>query len=491
MELYYLSATEALSKFKNKTLSPVELIKAVIDRSEKVNSKINAHNFTFYEKAIEAAKVSENKFFSNKEILPLEGIPMAIIDELDIKGQPNTNGSLILKDHIASKTVVDVERIINSGSIIHCRTTTPEFSCTSFTHSKLWGVTRNPWNLDYTPGGSSGGSGASLAAGCTTLATGSDIGGSIRIPASACGLIGFKPPHGRNPQEAPFNHDQYCVVGPMARTVEDCALMQNVMSGPHPKDITSLKPKLSIPKKFENLKNWKIAYSMDLGFFEIDKEVQKNTLDILKKFKSLGAKVEEVKLNWNKKELEDTCYNYYAHLFANFIAELIPEHSEKLTDYAKDIGMTPEIINKAILEKKKINHPTMGIDLGMTLYECNKVAGKMFEEFGPIIDKYDAFICPTLSIPAVKADMDLFRDKVLVNGKEISSPDLGWTLCYPFNMLNRLPVLSIPSGLASNGVPTGVQIVGKPFEDISVFQAGYNIEQLEPWFKSNKFKPNL
>ena len=277
----------------------------------------------------------------------------------------------------------------------------------------------------------------------------------------------------------------------MARTVEDCALMQNVMSGPHPKDITSLKPKLSIPKKFENIKNWKIAYSMDLGFFEIDRELQKNTLDILKKFKSLGAKVEEVKLNWNKKELEDTCYNYYAHLFANFIAELIPEHSEKLTDYAKDVGMTSEIINKAILDKKKINHPTMGIDLGMTLYECNKVAGKMFEEFGPIIDKYDAFICPTLSIPAVKADMDLFRDKVLVNGKEISSPDLGWTLCYPFNMLNRLPVLSIPSGLASNGVPTGVQIVGKPFEDIGVFQAGYNIEQLEPWFKSNKFKPNL
>ena len=491
MDLHYISATEALKRFKDKSLSPVELIKSIVKRSEKINPKINAHNFTFYEKAIEAAKVSENKFFSNKEILPLEGIPMAIEDEEDIKGQPNTNGSLILKDHIASKTMVDVERIINSGSIIHCRTTTPEFSCTSFTHSKIWGVTRNPWNLEFTPGGSSGGSGASLAAGCTTLATGSDIGGSIRIPASACGLIGFKPPHGRNPQEAPFNHDQYCVVGPMARTVEDCALMQNVMSGPHPKDITSLKPKLSIPKKFENIKNWKIAYSMDLGFFEIDKEVQKNTLDILKKFNNLGAKVEEVKLNWNKKELEDTCYNYYAHLFANFIAELIPEHSEKLTDYAKDVGMTSEIINKAILKKKKINHPTMGIDLGMTLYECNKVAGKMFEEFGPIINKYDAFICPTLSIPAVKADMDLFRDKVLVNGKEISSPDLGWTLCYPFNMLNRLPVLSIPSGLASNGVPTGVQIVGKPFEDIGVFQAGYNIEQLEPWFKSNKFKPNL
>jgi len=491
MDLHYISATEAIKKFKNKSLSPVELIKAIIKRAEEINPKINAHNFTFYDQAIEKAKNSEKKYFSNSNQLPLEGIPIAIKDEEDIKGQPNTNGSLILKNHIATKTMVDVERIINSGAITHCRTTTPEFSCTSFTHSKLWGVTRNPWNLDYTPGGSSGGSGSSLAAGCSTLATGSYIGGSIRIPASACGLIGFKPPYGRNPQEPPFNHDQYCVVGPMARTVQDCILMQNVMSGPHPKDITSLKPKLTIPSTFENIKNWKIAYSMNLGFFEIDKEVQKNTLDIINKLKDLGAKVEEVKLNWDKKELEDTCYNYYAHLFANFIAELIPEHEDKLTDYAKDVGITANIVNRALAERKKINHPSMGIDLGMTLYQCNKTAGKMYEEFGPIIHDYDVFICPTLSIPAVKADINLFKDKIIINGKEIESPDLGWTLCYPFNMLCRLPVLSIPSGLADNGIPTGIQIVGKPYDDIPVFQVGYQLEQLEPWFKTNKFKPNL
>jgi len=492
MELHYLSATSALSKFKNKTLSPVELTKAIIERSEKVNPKINAHNFTFYEEAIINAKKSEGKYFTNNEKnLPLEGITLAIKDEEDIEGQPNTNGSLILKDHIASKTMVDVERIINSGAIIHARTTTPEFSCTSFTHSKLWGVTRNPWNLDFTPGGSSGGSGASLAAGCSTLATGSDIGGSIRIPASACGLVGFKPPHGRNPQEAPFNHDQYCVVGPMARSVQDCALMQNVMSGPHPKDITSLKPKLTIPEKFENIKGWKISYSMDLGYFEVDNEVQKNTLDVIEKCKELGAQVEEVKINWNKKELEDTCYNYYAHLFAHLVADLMPEHEDKLTDYARDVGKTATIINKALLEGKKIEHPSMDITLGMSLYECNEVAGKMFEEFGPIINKYDTFICPTLSIPAVKADINLFKDKVIVNGKPITSPDLGWTMAYPFNMLCRLPVLSIPSGMANNGVPTGIQIVGKPYEDIGVFQAGYHLEQIEPWFQTNQYKPNI
>ncbi len=491
MDLHYISATEAIDKFKNKSLSPVELIKAIIKRAEEINPKINAHNFTFYEEAIEKAVIAEKKYFSNSDILPLEGIPVAIKDEEDIKGQPNTNGSLVLKNHVASKTMVDVERIIESGAVIHCRTTTPEFSLTSFTHSKIWGVTKNPWGLYYSPGGSSGGSGASLAAGCSTLATGSDIGGSIRIPASACGLVGFKPPHGRNPQEAPFNHDQYCVVGPMARTVKDCALMQNVMSGPHPKDITSLKPKLTIPNKFENIKNWKIAYSMNLGFFEIDKEVEKNTLKMISKLKDLGAKVEEVKINWNKKELEDTCYNYYAHLFANLVSELMPDYEEELTDYAKASGISAKIINQALVEKKKINFPSMGVDLGMTLYECNKVAGKMYDQFGPIIHNYDAFVCPTLSIPSVKADLNLFEDKVLINGKEINSPDLGWTLCYPFNMLCRLPVLSIPSGLASNGIPTGIQIVGKPYEDIPVFQAGYNLEQIEPWYKTEKFKPNI
>ena len=139
MELHYISAVEAIKKFKDKSLSPVELINSIIERSEKINPKINAHNFTFYEKAIECAKKSEQKYLTNSSTLPLEGIPVAIKDEEDIKGQPNTNGSLILKDHIANRTMIDVERIVNSGAVIHCRTTTPEFSTTSFTHSKLWG----------------------------------------------------------------------------------------------------------------------------------------------------------------------------------------------------------------------------------------------------------------------------------------------------------------------------------------------------------------
>ena len=130
---------------------------------------------------------------------------------------------------------------------MHARTETPEFSCSSVTHTKLWGVTRNPWNLKFTPGGSSGGSAASLASGTTPIATGSDIGGSIRIPASCSGVVGYKPPYGRNPDDPPFNLDPYCHTGPLARTVADAVLLQNVMCGPSSTDIASLRPKLRLP----------------------------------------------------------------------------------------------------------------------------------------------------------------------------------------------------------------------------------------------------
>ena len=200
IEICYLSAFDVLNKYREKKLSPVDVISAVIKRIEIVNPKINAFNYFDFDKSLELAKESERKFYGNQDVLPLEGIPLAIKDEVNIKGQPNRNGCLLLKNNIAQKTDVDIERIVNSGAILHGRTTNPEFSLTSFCHSKLNGVTRNPWHLDMTPGGSSGGSAAALASGCAMLATGSDIGGSIRIPAGACGVVGFKPPHGRNAQ---------------------------------------------------------------------------------------------------------------------------------------------------------------------------------------------------------------------------------------------------------------------------------------------------
>ena len=273
LELCYLPATEALQRFKSKSLSPVELLDAILQRIEETEPVINALTFKHFDEARDRAKKAENKYAVGKRTGALEGLPVGIKDESYIKGKPTSNGSLIKKDFVADTTSVNNQRILRAGALVHARTATPEFSCAGYTNSRLWGVTRNPWNPQLTPGGSSGGSAASLAAGTSSIATGSDIGGSIRIPAATCGLVGYNPPYGRNSDDSPFNLDFYCHTGPLARTVSDAILLQNVLCGPHPKDISTLRPKLKLPQKYPPIKNWKIAFSMDLGFFEVDPEV--------------------------------------------------------------------------------------------------------------------------------------------------------------------------------------------------------------------------
>lgn len=278
VDLCYMTGTEALALFRARKLSPVELMKAIIARTEKVQKKLKPFTYMHFEEALDLAKKAEAKYMkSGARLRALEGLPIAIKDESWIKGKPTSYGSLITKDYIPETTSVNNERLMKAGAIVHARSATPEFSCASVCHTKLWGVTRNPWNPKFTPGGSSGGSGAALAAGITTLAMGSDIGGSIRIPASATGTVGYKPPYGRNADDAPFNLDPYCHTGPMTRSVADAILVQNVICGPAPNDIASLRPKLTLPSEYKPIKGWKIAYSMDLTCFEVDKEVVANT----------------------------------------------------------------------------------------------------------------------------------------------------------------------------------------------------------------------
>ncbi|MCB2121103.1 MAG: amidase, partial [Rhodobacteraceae bacterium] len=333
-ELCYMPATEALARFRDKSLSPVELMAAVIARAEQTEPKLNAITYRHFDEAMDSARKAEARYAKGGRTRALEGLPVAIKDESYIKGKPTSNGSLILKDHVADHTSPVNERILRAGAIVHARTATPEFSCAGYCWSRLWGVTRNPWNTDFTPGGSSGGSGAVLAAGSTTLATGSDIGGSIRIPASLTGTVGYKPPYGRNPEEPPFNLDFYCHNGPMARTVRDTILMQNVMAGPHPRDISTLRPRLRLPSEMKPIKGWKIAYSMDLGLFEVDSEVQANTLAALDVFRSLGATVEEVDLGWPADALE-AGLTYLRHIFGAYLGQLLADHADEMTDYAR------------------------------------------------------------------------------------------------------------------------------------------------------------
>jgi len=469
--LCYLSATKAIAAFKSKELSPVELMQAVVDRAEAVNPTINAFTFKYFERAMQSAKTAEARYVKGNP-RALEGIPLVIKDETSLKGHRTTSGgSLVHKDHIDTETAISAQRIQRAGAIIHGRSTAPEFSSAGVTHSKLWGVTRNPWNPEFTPGGSSGGAAAQLAAGTTTLANGSDIGGSIRIPASCSGVVGFKPPYGRVPQRPPFNLDSYCHEGPLARSVADCALFQNVLAGPHNQDIVSLRPKLKLPASFAPIGGWKIAYSIDLGYVDVDDEVRANTLATLDLFRELGATVEEVELGWGSQTLA-AAMNHLGHLWGSTMAPLLSRHRYDVTNYVRAFG--------------EFSRTTTAADFMNSM----QVAGEMYDTLGPLLDKFNVFICPTAAVPAARADHDPGTDTITVNGKQVD-PMLGWVMTYPFNILSRCPVLAVPSGRAGNRVPTGIQIVGRTYDDVSVFRAGAALETLRPMYDCADNRPQL
>ena len=263
-ELHYLTASEALTLFKDKKLSPVELMEAVIARCEQVNPQLNAITYSFYDRALDQAKKAEAKYLKvGAKLRRLEGLPVAIKDFHPVKGEITTLGSKIFENFRPDYTAPTVDRLFKAGAIMHIRTTSPEFAYSGATHSPLWGITPNPWNLDYTSGGSSGGAAAAIASGMTTLADGTDGGGSIRIPASACGIVGYKPPFGRNPLDRDHPLESILHYGPMVRSVSDAALMQNVMSGPHKEDLCTIPQKLNIPDDLDDIRGWKVAVSVD------------------------------------------------------------------------------------------------------------------------------------------------------------------------------------------------------------------------------------
>lgn len=471
--LCYLSATEAMARFKARTLSPVELMQAMIHRAETVEPTVNAFTYRHFDEALAKARKAEAKFMkTDGRIRALEGLPVAIKDESSIQGWPLSNGSLVLKDFVATVTSPVNQRILDAGGIVHARTATPEFSCAGYCHSTLWGVTRNPWNPDFTPGGSSGGSAASLAAGTSVLATGSDIGGSIRIPASCAGVVGFKPPYGRNPVDTPFNLDFYCHSGPLARTVGDAVRLQNVMCGPHPNDIATLRPKLRLPDSYKPIDGWKIATSMDLGFFEVDPAVRANTEAALDIFRGLGATVEPVDLDWDW-DLLEAGIDYLVHIFGTWIDEATAGMQHLLTDYARDLA--------------ERSRSSSARDFLRTLERVSDA----YKSFGPMMQKYDLFVCPTTAIPAVPADYDQARDKAMINGRAVD-PILGWVMTTPFNSLSRCPVLALPSGRAPNGVPTGIQLVAKTYRDADAIRAGMAYEgAVGGWYGANATRPGL
>ena len=471
-DLHYLTAAEALARFRARELSPVELMTAVIERAEAVEPVINAFAETRYDEAMEAARAAEASYAgSGPPPRPLEGLPVAVKEEAPIAGQRNTLGSLPLRDVVADHTAAFAQRILDAGGIVHARTTTPEFSCAPVTWSKLWGVTRNPWQPAYSPGGSSGGSAAALAAGSATLATGSDIGGSIRIPSSFCGVTGFKPPYGRVPEVEIFNLDHYCHEGPLARTVADCALLENVIAGPHPHDVVSLRPKLEIPAELPPVAGLRLALSPDLGCYQVDADVAAATLEAAQRLRDAGAVVEEVALPWRLADITRAARIHFGLIFGPSIQEIYEQHEADLTSYAQRFY-------KEGLEVRKEDF-VAGLELEAQIYA----------PLGELLEDYDALVCPTFAVPALPAEYDN-GSAVQINGQTYGDW-LDVLMTVPFNIASRCPVMSVPSGISSGGVPTGLSIVGRTYDDVTVFRIAAAHEERYGWYGTPDRRPAL
>jgi amidase len=463
-ELHRLPATEALRLFRSRELSPVELLDAVIARADEVEPTVNALCHRFFDEARAAARAAEARYSGGGEPpRPLEGIPTAIKEEEAVAGQPWTQGSLVYADLVADESSAFARRIVESGAIVHARTTAPELSCAGFTHSLLWGATRNPWNPEYAVGGSSGGSGAALAAGTATLATGSDIGGSIRIPASFNGVVGFKPPYGRVPVEPPYNLDTYCHCGPMARTVADCALFENVVAGPDPSDVVSLRPKLELPETFEPVGGLRIAYSVDLGDWPVDAEVAANTRAAAEALREEGARVEEVDLRLPQADVLRAAAIHFHLGFGAWVEEIVAEHPSQATAYAVDFARWAR-------ERAA----------GGTQLEKLELEARLYGPVGELFERFDAFICPTVGTRGLVAGDDYVGHGLEVGGEVLDSYWEG-LLTVPFNVLSRLPILAVPSGFGENGVPTGIQIAAPTYDDVGAFRVGAALERVRPW----------
>jgi Asp-tRNA(Asn)/Glu-tRNA(Gln) amidotransferase A subunit family amidase len=471
-DLCYLPAIEALRLFRERRLSPVELMQAVIARAEAVEPTLNALCVTFFDEALEAARRAEDAYMGRGDTpRPMTGVPVAIKDEMAIAGQPCSGGSLLYKDLVADHTIVAGQRILDAGGIVHARTTTPEFSCAGFTHSRLWGVTRNPWNPEFAVGGSSGGSGAALASGTATLASGSDIGGSIRIPAAFNGVVGFKPPQGRVPEEPPYNLDQYCHEGPMARTVADCALFQNVISGPHPSDLVCVSPKLEIPERLDGIEGMRVALVARPGDWPIDPDVEASTRAAGEVFSEAGALVEERELAVRREDMVRAMMVHFGALFGADIMADAEAHAELLTPYAIKMG---EDAVAALRET--------------SFAEGLRLEADIMAQIAGLLADHELLLLPTLVTRGFDAGDDYVGHGLAVGGVDL--PEYFHAFLTPlFNIASRCPVLNVPSGFADNGVPTGLQIVGRPYEDVSVFRAGAAYERLRPWLDAPERRP--
>lgn len=459
--LHLAPATMVLGAFTSRELSPVEYLEALLKRAEALAPEVNCFGDVYAQDARRLARAAGERYAQRAEPLgPLEGLPIAVKDEASIAGRRTTNGSLLWVERVMVETEPFLERLVRAGAIVHARTLTPEFSVAFWTASRLWGATRNPWNLDLDVGGSSGGSGAALAAGLTPVATGSDIGGSVRVPASCCGVVGYKPTFGRIPQPGPFGLDPWSHLGLLARSVADVALVTDQVVGPHRGDHGSLRPALRIGAPVGDVRGLRVGVSEDLGDWPVVEAVRAATRAVAETLAGIGARVEPVALTVERSLLRRASDAHHKHNFAASVAETVSGHTDEVTPY--------------VLEWLR------SLDAAPSVLAGLQAEAEIQARVGAALETVDVLVCPTIAIPAFTAGIDYSSQAVVIDGR---SYDALHDICLTevFNVASRCPVLTVPAGRDVSGAPIGLQIVGRTYDDPTVFAVARALEIARPW----------
>lgn len=476
-EIAYVSATELASRIRRRELSPVEVVEACIERIEARNESLNAFVYKGFDDARERARRAEQALGTGEPLGSMHGVPTAIKDLFDFKpGWPATFGGIrALKDYRVGFYCVFAERLEAAGSIILGKTNSPVMGFRGTCDNYLFGPSRNPFDTSKNTGGSSGGSAAAVADGLVPIAEGTDGGGSIRIPASWCGVYGYKASFGRIPFVIRPNAfgalNPFLFEGPITRTVEDAALALDALSGYDARDPFSLAEAPGfIAATRRPITGWKIAYSPDFGVFPVDKRVAEVVGKGVEAFEDAGAHVEVVKVDIarDQRELSDLWCRLIMPInvdtFENFKAQGI----DLLRDHRDDF---PPQYLRWIEEGYRLTALDVSRD--------QKMRSEIYDAVQKVLNEYDLLVTPTLAaMPVDNATDGNTVGPSQIDGIEVD-PLIGWCLTYFINFTGH-PAASVPAGLAE-GLPVGMQIIGKRYADADVLAASAAFQRVRPW----------
>ena len=462
-DLCWTTAADLVALIRRRKVSPLEVMQAVLTRIDKVNPPLNAYCTVAAEQALAAAKKATAAVGRKSATLgPLHGVPVSIKDLAPTKGIRTTWGSKIFEHHVPEEDALVVERLKAAGAIVVGKTNTPEFGAGANTFNAVFGPTRNPWNPALTCGGSTGGGGVALATGMGPLAQGSDLGGSLRLPAAFCGVVGFRTSPGCVPvwpRGTAWNN--YSVEGPMARTVGDTALMLSTIAGQDPRVPISYpvdtRAFLAAVKR-PSLKGLRIAWSSDLGITPVDHEVKRVTEATLAVFRKLGARVEEAHPSFEEvDEIVRTSRGFM----------MVAAHEDKLAKW------------RPVMQENLVKNIEQGLTLTASeIANGERLRTNLFHRVRQFMERYDLIVTPTTPVPPF--GLEHRSGPPAINGVPMKHYIQWALLTYAFTVINA-PAISVPAGLTKDRLPVGLQIAGRWRDEVTVLRAAAAFEQAQPW----------